>query len=166
MAVRNYLVEGVSGSGKSSVCAELMRRGYSTVNGDKELAYQGDPETGIPVEGFAHQTHIWDVEKALKLINDKNNKVLFFCGGSRNSHKFINEFDRVFVLDVDNETIKERLATRAEVSWGNNWGKSKEQLELVLKLNETKEDIPRDGILIDATKPLEEVVKAILRHIQ
>jgi predicted ATPase len=28
MAKRNYLVEGVSGTGKSSVCDELRRRGY------------------------------------------------------------------------------------------------------------------------------------------
>jgi broad-specificity NMP kinase len=46
MAKKNYLVEGVSGTGKSSVCDELQRRGYKAINGDKELAYQGDPETG------------------------------------------------------------------------------------------------------------------------
>lgn len=165
MAVRNYLVEGVSVSGKSSVCAELIRRGHNAVSGDKELAYQGDPETGNPVEGFTHQTHIWDVEKTLELINDKSDEVLFFCGGSRNFHKFIDEFDQVFILDVDSKTIKERLAARAEVS-GSSWWNSKEQLELVLRLSETKEDLPADGVLIDATKPVEEVVEAILEYVQ
>ncbi len=28
MGVRNYLIEGVSGTGKTSVCDELRRRGY------------------------------------------------------------------------------------------------------------------------------------------
>ncbi len=28
MGVRNYLIEGVSGAGKTSVCDELRRRGY------------------------------------------------------------------------------------------------------------------------------------------
>jgi broad-specificity NMP kinase len=40
MAKKNYLVEGVSGTGKSSVCDELQRRGYKAINGDKELAYR------------------------------------------------------------------------------------------------------------------------------
>ena len=46
MGVRNYLIEGVSCSGKTSVCRELQRRGYQAFNGDTDLAYQGDPETG------------------------------------------------------------------------------------------------------------------------
>ena len=46
MGMRNYLIEGVSGTGKTSVCKELQRRGYYAINGDTELAYQGDPETG------------------------------------------------------------------------------------------------------------------------
>ena len=50
MGVRNCLVEGVSGTGKTSVCHELNRRGYHAVNGDRELAYQGDPETGEPTD--------------------------------------------------------------------------------------------------------------------
>ena len=32
MAKRNYLVERVSGTGKSSVCDELRRRGYKVIN--------------------------------------------------------------------------------------------------------------------------------------
>jgi dephospho-CoA kinase len=41
VGVRNYLVEGVSGTGKTSVCRELNRRGYHAVNGDRDLAYCG-----------------------------------------------------------------------------------------------------------------------------
>ncbi len=44
MGKRNYLIEGVSGTGKGSVCQELRRRGYAAVDGDNELAYQGDPQ--------------------------------------------------------------------------------------------------------------------------
>ena len=63
MGIRNYLIEGVSGTGKTSVCHELRRRGYYALNGDRELAYQGDPKTGKPVDGFAHEHHIWNVDK-------------------------------------------------------------------------------------------------------
>jgi broad-specificity NMP kinase len=65
MAKNNYLVEGVSGTGKSSVCAELRNRGYRAIDGDKELAYRGNPETGERLNKLGHDTHIWDVEKVV-----------------------------------------------------------------------------------------------------
>jgi hypothetical protein len=46
VGVRNYLVEGVSGTGRTTVCTEVNRRGHHAVHGDRELAYQGDRETG------------------------------------------------------------------------------------------------------------------------
>ena len=52
MGRRNFLIEGVSGTGKTSVCTELRRRGFHAVNGDTDLAYQGDPETGESVAEF------------------------------------------------------------------------------------------------------------------
>jgi broad-specificity NMP kinase len=54
MGMRNYLIEGVSGTGKTSVCKELQRRGYDAINGDTELTYQGDPELVNP--GMAQRT--------------------------------------------------------------------------------------------------------------
>lgn len=160
MAEKNYLIEGVSGSGKSSVCRELAKRGYKTVDGDKELAYQGNPETGEPTKSSSHHNHIWDVDKVTKILDDKFNPAAFFCGGSRNFNKFIDKFDEVFVLDIDNETIKQRLATR-----GDNFGGKKEELELVLNLNNTKEDIPKKAVIVDATKPLNRVVDSILERV-
>src|SRR5215208_2047477 len=64
MGIRNYLIEGVSGAGKTSVCNELQRRGYHAIHGDRELAYQGDPDTGEPTDDLAHEHHIWQVAKA------------------------------------------------------------------------------------------------------
>lgn len=62
MGERNFLVEGVSGTGKTSVCHELRRRGHHAVNGDTELAFQGDPATGEPTAGGpSHWHHLWRV---------------------------------------------------------------------------------------------------------
>ena len=36
MGKRNYLIEGVSGSGKTSVATELQRRGYHALHGDRD----------------------------------------------------------------------------------------------------------------------------------
>ncbi|MGK9171007.1 AAA family ATPase [Inquilinus limosus] len=158
MGVRNYLVEGVSGTGKTSVCEELRRRGYHAIHGDRELSYQGDPETGEPVDGFAHEHHIWDVDKVKALVADETNAMSFFCGGSRNFPRFIHLFDGVFVLEVDIDTLNRRLASRPEDEWG---GRPIER-DLVARLHATKEDVPKSGVIIDATAPIPRVVDEIL----
>ena len=37
MGARNYLIEGVSGSGKTTVAEELERRGYQVIHGRPEV---------------------------------------------------------------------------------------------------------------------------------
>lgn len=161
MAKRNYLIEGVSCTGKTTVCRELLRRGYHAINGDTQMAYQGDPKTGEPIPGNSHEHHIWDVAKVRAMISEKSQAATFFCGGSRNFVDFVDLFDRVFVLDVDVDTLSRRLATRT----ASEWGGSEAERELVRRLHATKEDVPRNGILIDSTAPVEIVVDEILQNL-
>ena len=168
MGIRNYLIEGVSGTGKTSVCHELRRRGLHAVNGDRELAYQGDPDTGRPLDGlghehdirFGHEHHLWDVDKVKALAADRRDPISFFCGGSRNFARFMGLFDGIFVLEVDLATLEGRLAARPKDEWG---GKPAER-ELIARLHATKEDVPRNGVVIDATGPIDRVVDEILRR--
>ena len=171
MGVRNYLIEGVSGAGKTAVCRELRRRGFQAINGDRELAYQGDPATGRPVDGldiddnervrFISEHHVWNVDRVKALVADQSKPMTFFCGGSRNFPVFIDLFDGVFVLDIDVETLMRRLDERPEDEWG---GKGRlEERELILRLHRTKAEVP-NGTIVDATKPIERVVDEILRR--
>jgi len=160
MGVRNYLIEGVSGAGKTSVCKELQSRGYHAINGDTELAYQGDPETGDPVEGRTHELHIWHVDRVKALVASNDTAITFFCGGSRNFSDFIELFDGIFVLEVDLDTLNRRLDERAEDEWG---GRQTER-QLIARLHQTREDIPKNGTVIDATAPIAHVVDEILRR--
>jgi broad-specificity NMP kinase len=160
MGVRNYLIEGLSGTGKTSVCNELQRRGYQVIHGDRELAYQGDLETGEPTNSLAHEHHIWRVDKVEALVANQDEAVTFFCGGSRNFARFIHLFDGVFVLEADLDTLNRRLDERPDSEWGG--GKPVER-ELIARLHRTKEDIPKNGILIDATAPIAHVVDDIIR---
>lgn len=161
MGASNYLIEGVSGTGKTSVCKELQRRGYHAINGDRELAYQGDPETGEPTDGHSHEHHIWHIDRVKSLVANQDEAVTFFCGGSRNFSKFIDLFDGVFVLEVDLATLNRRLDERPADEWG---GRQSER-DLILRLHRTKEDTPKGGIVIDATRPLTRVVDEIIRQI-
>jgi broad-specificity NMP kinase len=111
---------GVGGTGKTSVCKELQRRGYHAINGDRELAYQSDSETGKPTDGLTHEHHIWHVDKVKALVANQHEAVTFFCGGSRNFSEFIDLFDGVFVLEVDLDTLNRRLGERPEMSGAEN----------------------------------------------
>ncbi|WNQ09631.1 AAA family ATPase [Paenibacillus aurantius] len=165
MGNRNYLIGGVSGAGKTTVCNELQRRGYHAIHGDRELVYQGDPETGTPTEGFKPENHIWHVDKVKSLVANQDEGVTFFCGGSRNFPKFIDLFDGVFVLEVDLETSLRRIDERVALD-PTDWGGRPEEREISARMYQTKEGVPKKGIIIDATAPIARVVNEILHQIE
>lgn len=143
---------------------ELARRGYHCIHGDRELAYQGDPATGEPVAGITgiavHAHHIWNVDRLSALIADHTEEMTFFCGGSRNFADFIDLFDGVFVLEVDAETLVRRLDNRPGSEWGGPG--RREERDFIIRLNSAKADVPRQGIRVDATAPLSQLVDSIL----
>jgi broad-specificity NMP kinase len=170
MGVRNYLIDGVSGAGKTTVAEALERRGYDVVHGDRALAYLGDPETGDRLDDdldrlraadnvtWAHEHWIWDVAKVRSRLADQHAPETFFCGGSRNHRHFAHLFDQVFVLDLDLDTLNRRLARRGEDEFG---GRPRERA-LIVRKHATNEDTPQGAVSIDATAPLDRVVDAIL----
>ena len=161
MGIKNYLIEGGSGTGKTSVATELERRGYHVIHGDRVLAYVGDPETGQALAGppkgadriawgYAHW--IWPADKVRTIAADTTHPATFFCGGSRNFQKFLHLFDKVFVLDIDAETLNRRLD-----------GQPAERA-LVLHYHHTREHLPA-GIAIDTANTVARVVDDILANL-
>jgi gluconate kinase len=162
MGKRNFLIDGASGTGKTTVANELQRRGYQVVHGDRELAYNGDPETGEPTEGGGFERWIWDVAKVKALVADHSEAVTFFCGGSRNSHKFIDLLDDVFVLELDDlDVVMRRIAQRVAAD-PTDCGATQAERDIIAQQHETKAGVP-DGRVIDASMPIERVVDEILR---
>jgi hypothetical protein len=70
--------------------------------------------------------------------------------------KFIDLFDDVFVLD----TLQQRLDQRPQDEWRS---KSSER-DLIVRLHRAKDDIPRSSVVMDATRPITDVVDEIRRH--
>ncbi|OQP83904.1 nucleoside kinase [Rhizobium rhizosphaerae] len=167
MGIRNYLIDGVSCSGKTTVATALARRGHHVIHGDRVLARRGDPKTGAPLDkaqerddpAWRHAHHIWPLDRVAALCTDSAHPVTFFCGGARNSHQFLALFDRIFVLALDRQTLIDRLATRP----ADEFGATPAERALILRLHETGEDLPAGATLVDATLPLAQVVDAILQ---
>jgi gluconate kinase len=158
VAKRNYLVEGLSGAGKSAVYDELIRRGYNAISTDRTWAYSADPETGLPGGPVRHDTWRWDEQQAVTELESAEADVLFVCGSSRNRDRFLPYFTKIFNLRIDDETMRRRLEARTE----DDWAVGREGVELMLALNPSDEG-PIGAIQIDATQPLDQVVDELLR---
>jgi hypothetical protein len=165
MGIRNYMVDGGSGTGKTTVCNELQRRGYQAIHGDREL--RSDPAPGDAAGGPAPDRNlppIWDLAKVKALIASQAEAITFFCGGCRNSSEFIDLLDGVFVLEVDDlDTVMRRIDERVRVDPGD-WGGRQEEREVIMRLHHTKQGIA-PGCRIDASAPLEYVVDEIIRRV-
>ncbi len=159
----NYLIEGVSGSGKTTVCAELKKRGFKSVDADEDLAYYGDPTTGQPTNEKSPMNWLWDKDRTNKLLNNNQSQTIFVCGGAMNQNDFAHYFKKTFVLIIDNETLTQRLATRTN----NDFGKHPEELALQLEWNEAaaRNAKSKGAVLIDGTKSVELVVDEILKYV-
>ena len=158
MAERNYLVEGLSGAGKSAVYEELIRRGYTAISTDRSWSYSADPDTGLPGGPGGHDTWMWDQERAVSELARREPDVLFVCGSSRNRDRFLSYFTKIFNLRIDDDTMRRRLEQRTE----DDWPLGQEGVELMLQLNQSDEG-PAGSIDVDATQPLDQVVDELLR---
>ena len=161
MAKRNYLVEGLSGAGKSSVYEELIRRGYKAISTDRAWKYRADPDTGLPGRPVHYDNPMWDHQRAVSELESPEPEVLFVCGSSRNRDSFLPYFTKTFNLRIDDDTMRRRLQERTN----NEYGKRPEEVELMLRLNRSDEK-PAGAIDVDATQPLAEVVDELLRLAQ
>jgi len=147
MARRNYLVEGLSGAGKSSVYDELIRRGYKAISTDRAWKVLAGDDNAM-----------WDMNKALMELESQEPEVLFVCGSSRNRDSFLPYFTGIFNLRIDDDTMRRRLRERTN----NEFGKGPEELQRMLELNRSGEK-PAGAIDVDATRPLRQVVDDVLR---
>ena len=158
MARRNFLVEGLSGCGKSSVYDELIRRGYNAVSTDRAWAYSADPRSRLPGGPVPYDSWMWDERAAVSELESPEPDVLFVCGSSRNRDRFLPYFTKVFNLRIDDDTMRRRLEARTD----DDWPLGQEGVELMLELNRSGER-PAGAIDVDATRPLHQVVDDVLR---
>ena len=164
-------VTGISGAGKSTVRAELARRGFAAFDTDEdEIAQWRHKETGCitPLLAEAHRTpeflaaNEWraEPERVLRLADESVGRTTFLCGSVGNEAEVWSFFDRVFALSVDQVTLQHRLATRTE----HNFGTKPHELELILAWREVIDDhyLSQGATMIDASQPLGRVVDEIL----
>lgn len=160
--MNNYLIEGISGTGKTTVREELQKRGFKALEADEVFGFYGDPETGQPSENKSQLNWIWDKNRIEKELGNKSGEIIFVCGGAMNQDDFAHYFKKIFTLHVDDNTLRNRLLERTN----NPFGKDPEDLARQLEWNQGAIEYSkkRDAILIDAAESIDKIVDKILYH--
>lgn len=94
---------------------------------------------------------------------NSNDRDVFVCGSATNRDEFINLFDSVFILYIDNITMRHRLTTRTNNSFGKDPNILAKQLQNNLGVK--KYSLKRGRLVIDATQPITTVVDMILEKL-
>ena len=163
-------VTGNSGTGKSTVCAELKRRGGLAVDADWEgFSHWVDRGSGrvvaeppYPAPAGWLNHYGWQISRAevAALAGRAGGTTAFLCGSAENEADVRDLFDRMVCLVVDTGTLRDRLVGRTS----NAFGQHPEELAAALDANDAQEAAYRrlGATIIDGTRAPGEVADAIL----
>ncbi|MFE6735531.1 AAA family ATPase [Microbacterium sp. NPDC057650] len=123
------LVTGMSGTGKSTLLAELARRGHHTVDTD--------------YEGWTTADGLWDEERMHALLQDHDD--LIVQGTVENQGRFYDRFAHVVLLSAPIDVLLERVSRRAN----NPYGHSAEDQDEIRRNARDVEPLLRRGATIE-----------------
>lgn len=166
-------VTGISGAGKSTVREELARRGFAAFDTDEDEVAQWTHTVTraiTPLLADAHRTpeflaeHEWraEPERVRQLARDAESRRTFLCGSVGNDDEVWEFFDSVFVLSIDESSLRHRLLTRT----AHDFGTKPHELDLVLVWHSVIDDYyrSRGAVLVDATRPIGAIVDEMLDY--
>jgi dephospho-CoA kinase len=143
------LVTGMSGAGKSTVLAELERRGHPVVDTDADgwTEEVSDPDRGAD--------RMWREDRIDALLSEHGDGVLFVSGCVPNQGRFYARFAAVVLLTAPAEVMLERVATRDT----NDYGKRAAERALIVEDIRAVEPLLRAGATaeIDTRRPVAEI---------
>jgi shikimate kinase len=152
--ITRVLVTGMSGTGKSTLLAELSRRAHRVLDTDDP----GWSEDVTSPEGSGKE-RLWCEDRMDSLLSEDGAEWLFVSGCVSNQVRFYDRFDAVVLLSLPPEPLLERIATRVT----NPFGKAPAERERILRDLRTVEPLLRAGATaeIRTDRPLSEIADAV-----
>lgn len=162
-------IKGTPGSGKTTIRERLSSLGYESHDADdRDMGGPYNNATNKRVEYPKNPSKEWFEAHSYRLIpkaverlhENAKNKLIFLCGTASNEDDLWDLFDQIIFLNIDEETLKKRIARRTN----SDYGKTSHELELIMdKYRDDEQKRTRSGVVsVDATKPIGEVVSSIL----
>jgi broad-specificity NMP kinase len=147
------LVTGMSGTGKSTVLAELARRGHRVVDTDGNDWSEDVPTAAGGIE------QLWREDEISKLLADPSPSPLFISGCVANQGRFYPRFAAVVLLSVPEPVLLDRVASRTT----NDFGKAEAERGRILRDLHEIEPLLRRGasVEIDTRRPVSEVADVL-----
>jgi len=140
----------MSGTGKSTVLAELERRGHRVV----------DTDGGGWIDESGPEP-LWREERIAALLDEDSDGALFVAGCVANQGRFYPRFDAVVLLSAPADVILDRVAARVT----NDFGKSDAARKKILEDLSSVEPLLRAGASaeIDTRRLLDDVAAELER---
>jgi dephospho-CoA kinase len=164
-------VTGIETAGKTTACSELKKRGYEAHDIDKGIAHYYDKETGKQSEWLGsvedrteewHQKNDYSMDRVEveRFEKEAKDKPIFLCGTTQNDDTVLDLFDQVIYLYLDEVTLRQRMARRQP----NEFAFAEHEKKAILSWHKTSEEAyrMRGAVMVDATKPINEVADSIL----
>ena len=141
----------MSGTGKSSVLAELARRGFEVVETDDVPWCEWSEADG---------GYVWREDLVEELLSRDDDGTLYVSGTVSNQGSFYPRFDAVVLLSTPVGVLLGRIDARTT----NDYGKTAEERALILSHVAEIEPLLRATCTheIDATQPLDDVVAQLI----
>ncbi len=169
---KKYLITGVTGSGKSSICWQLAFTGYEAhdienINGMFAMYRKGTKEIfedfdNSDPEKIKNSEWLCDVNKLKELFARQEKEIAFYCGVASNMDDLIPLFDKAILLKASSEVLYKRLASRKGT---DDMGATEESRQAVLGWKDWWENemVEKGAIALSADGSLDEVVKAVIK---
>lgn len=167
-----YLITGVAGTGKSTAAKELRKRGYAAYDTEEGFSYYVEKATGErcaypkhpSLKWYSEHERVFDEKILNNLFKKHAGEDIFIATVTANQKKYYPDFDKIFLLTTDENTIIHRLETRS----GNDFGKHPLDLHRVLSRQKEFEDEVKSqsAIVIDSSGPIEQTVDRILDRLK
>lgn len=149
------LVTGMSGTGKSSVLAELARSGHAVVDTD-----YGDYIESVILADQTEPEPLWREQRMRALLDAHTHGHLFVAGTVANQDWFYPRFDAVVLLSAPVDVLLQRIESRNT----NDFGKSDAERQRIVRDVAAVEPLlrKRATLEIDTRESLPAVVDAVL----
>jgi shikimate kinase len=159
--VKRILITGMSGTGKSTVVAELAARGHRALDLDSDAWSEWVQVDGNPTGANPGHDWLWNETKVATLLAEDTAETLFISGCASNMGKFVGCFDDVVLLSAPIGTMLDRVRLRTNNPYGKQAAEIAQIKENVRLFEPRLRRIASHEI--DTSLPIRDVVETILK---